>query len=153
MRTHTALVSATAALVIGIMAACSSSTDDTAGDCTTGQSETCKCADGTTSTAQCVAGKTSTCACGGADAATSDGAQDGAQSGDGSKDGGGPNTSDAGFGQYLGPCMVTADCPMGDLCFQFGTKGLVCTKSCTTNADCPAPSPKCNPKMVCAPPD
>ncbi len=78
---------------------------------------------------------------------------DAAQSGDGSKDGGGPNTSDAGFGQYLGPCMVTADCPMGDICFTFGTKGLVCTKTCTDASQCPAPSPKCNPKMVCAPPD
>ena len=150
MRTHTALVSTTAALVIGILAACSSSTDTTASDCTTGQTEVCKCADGTTSTAQCVAGKTSTCACGvGVDA----GATDAAEGGDGSKDGGGPNTSDAGFGQYLGPCMVTADCPMGDICFQFGTKGLVCTKNCTDSTQCPAPSPKCNPKMVCAPPD
>jgi hypothetical protein len=105
MRTHIAFVSATAAIVIGVLAACSSS--------------------GTDST----------------------------PSGDGSKDGGGPNTSDAGFGQYLGPCMVTADCPMGDVCFQFGTKGLVCTKTCADPTDCPAPSPKCNPKMVCAPPD
>lgn len=148
MPTLTAFVSATAAFAIGILAACSSSTDTTASDCTTGQSEVCKCADGTTSTAQCVAGKTSTCACG-VDAGTTDAAQ----GGDGAHDGGGPNTSDAGFGQYLGPCMVTANCPMGDICFQFGTKGLVCTKSCTDSTQCPAPSPKCNPKMVCAPPD
>ncbi|MDB5220793.1 MAG: hypothetical protein JWO86_8720 [Myxococcaceae bacterium] len=146
MRAHTAFASA-GLLMVGLLFACGSSTDVGSSSCTTGQAEACNCADGTSSTAQCVGGTLSTCAC------SVDGGTDAAQSGDGSKDGGGVSTSDAGFGQYLGPCKVTADCPMGDICFQFGTKGFVCTKNCTDSTQCPAPSPKCNPKMVCAPPD
>lgn len=150
MRAHTVWIASSTLLVVGLLVACGSSTDvGSSSSCTTGQSEACKCADGTASTAQCVGGTLSTCACGTADA----GESDAAHSADGSKDGGGVNTSDAGFGQYLGPCKVTADCPTGDICFQFGTKGLVCTKTCTDSTQCPAPSPKCNPKMVCAPPD
>ncbi len=67
---------------------------------------------------------------------------------------GGAAKSDAGFGQYLGPCTNTSDCQApADQCYDFPTKGSYCTKSCTSSAECPAPSPKCTPRGVCAIPD
>lgn len=146
MRTHTAFIATGTFLVLAVLAACSSSTDSTATPaCAAGDHPACKCANGTASVASCVDGKVSACACG-SDAGASDGGMTGNHEG-------GVSTSDAGFGQYLGPCNDTPDCPMGNICFTFGTKGKVCTKMCTDSTMCPAPSPKCNPKMVCAPPD
>ena len=59
---------------------------------------------------------------------------------------------DAGFGQYMGPCGTTQDCPDGGTCFNFPQFGKYCTLSCggPDGGACPAPSPHCSPAGVCA---
>jgi hypothetical protein len=42
---------------------------------------------------------------------------------------------------YLGACTMTSECG-SCVCQSFG-HSMVCTKSCTGPADCPAPSPGC----------
>ena len=68
---------------------------------------------------------------------------------------GGQATSEAGVGQYMGPCDdAGAACQApADQCYDFPTKGSYCTKACDASSQCPAPSPKCTPRGVCAVPD
>lgn len=50
-------------------------------------------------------------------------------------------------GVYLAPCGPNGECAGVEArCFDFPSKGSVCTKTCTLDADCPAPSPGCTPK-------
>ena len=144
--------SALGAAALVFVAAC---TSNTAGDgCHAGDQRACDCADGTHGYAQCSEGALTACRC----TAVNDGgaSQDAAQL-DAAPDSrlheGGVAKTDAGFGQFMGPCAVDADCPPGDTCFPFGTKGPHCTKSCQTSADCPPPSVGCNPRNICAVPD
>lgn len=49
---------------------------------------------------------------------------------------------------FLASCMTDDECETG-LCYNYPSKGPHCTKSCTSDAECPAPSPGCNPKGIC----
>lgn len=144
-----------ASLLLAPMACSSTSDPPTITPCADREEKACTCAGGVEGISQCVNGAFQACSCG----ASSDGGVDatagegGTPDGGGGGDGGKPTTSDAGFGQYMGPCNDTPDCPPAHQCFQFGSKGKACTKSCTVNTDCPAPSPKCNPRQICALPD
>jgi hypothetical protein len=51
----------------------------------------------------------------------------------------------------MSPCTMNAQCDTG-LCWDFPSKGPHCSKMCTTDADCPPPSPGCNPQGVCRAP-
>jgi hypothetical protein len=127
---------------------CTGSTDpDDGAACHAGDRLQCTCGSGALGLMSCVSGELGACDC---SITSADGGAD--ASGDGGHEGG-ISTSDAGFGRYLGPCTVTSDCPTGGICFMFGTKGNVCTHTCEASIECAAPSPKCNPKSVCAPPD
>ena len=133
-----AVLAVTAAFALA--SACSS--DDSGNTCSDGDRVQCTCASGATGLQTCAGGAFSACAC----AASS------SSGGTGGKEGGAPSI-DAGFGNYLGACTKTEDCPDGGTCFEFGTKGMICTHTCTGSEPCEAPSPKCNPKGVCAVPD
>ena len=130
-------------------------TSNTAGDgCQAGDQRACNCADGAHGYAQCSEGALTACQC----TAPSDaGASQDAAPLDAMPDShlheGGVAKTDAGFGEFMGPCNVDADCPPGDMCFTFATKGPHCTRSCQTSADCPPPSVGCNPRNICAVPD
>jgi hypothetical protein len=131
-------------------AACSS--DDGGSACSDGDRLQCTCASGATGTKTCSAGAFSECACADAGTSSSSSSSSSSSGGTGGHEGGAP-AIDAGFGNYLGGCDKTEDCPDGGTCFAFGTKGMICTHTCTGNEQCEAPSPKCNPKGVCAVPD
>jgi hypothetical protein len=57
-------------------------------------------------------------------------------------------------GTYMTPCGPSRECAGVDArCFDFPSKGSVCTKTCTEVTDCPAPSPGCTPNNgVCRAP-
>lgn len=59
------------------------------------------------------------------------------------------DASDLPFGAS---CWDNAECA-SDLCFDYKVRGTFCTRICTTNADCPPPSPGCNGMGVCRMPD
>ncbi|HEY8079051.1 MAG TPA: hypothetical protein VIF62_33190 [Labilithrix sp.] len=52
---------------------------------------------------------------------------------------------------FLEPCQTSAECLSG-VCGIFPSRGNKCTKPCTTDMDCPAPSPGCNPQAICKSP-
>ncbi len=56
---------------------------------------------------------------------------------------------------YMQTCTTIGtpgDCQAGLQCADFPAKGLYCTKTCTTAADCPAPSTGCNGMGLCQAP-
>jgi hypothetical protein len=53
---------------------------------------------------------------------------------------------------FAASCWDDAQCSSG-ICFDYKVRGTFCTKKCTTNSDCPAPSPGCNGMGVCRMPD
>jgi hypothetical protein len=54
---------------------------------------------------------------------------------------------------FLSACDPGQDqCGQGLTCFQFNTKGPLCTHACSGPADCEPPSPGCNNKGVCKAP-
>ena len=59
--------------------------------------------------------------------------------------------TDGGLLGFLQPCTVDAQC-QSNYCGAFPSKGSHCSMHCKTTADCPAPSPKCNPMGQCAVP-
>jgi hypothetical protein len=63
-------------------------------------------------------------------------------------DGGGEGGSDGGLLPFLAPCSSDAQCVTGH-CFPFNAKGPHCSQPCTTDQDCPAPSPGCSGMGVC----
>lgn len=139
-------------LLMAIVAGCSGSTDPHDGAaCHAGDQRACNCADGNHGYASCVNDTFAACAC---SVASGDAAidADAAVSSDASHEGL-PAKTDAGFGQYMGPCNMTMDCPMGDVCYSFMSKGMFCTHTCASASECEAPSPKCTPKGVCSIPD
>jgi hypothetical protein len=143
---HVVTVLAVLGIGAGFVFASACSSDDTTSACSDGDRVQCTCAGGATGLKTCAAGAFSECAC------TSTSSSSGATGGTGGQEGGAA-AIDAGFGNYLGGCNKAEDCPDGGTCFQFGTKGMICTHTCTGNEQCAAPSPKCNPKGVCAVPD
>jgi hypothetical protein len=55
-------------------------------------------------------------------------------------------------GAFAEPCAIDADCEMGLMCYNFNAKGMLCTKECMTDQDCPMPpSSGCNMMGVCKP--
>jgi hypothetical protein len=52
---------------------------------------------------------------------------------------------------FMSPCAKDEECETG-LCFVFNAKGPRCSKTCQTDADCPAPSPGCNLQKICKSP-
>ena len=73
---------------------------------------------------------------------------EGGAAGDGGPNGGSDGSTDGGAG-LLGPCLVNEDCT-SRLCHYYLGKGAsFCTKPCTSDGDCPAPSPGCNQMGVC----
>jgi hypothetical protein len=67
----------------------------------------------------------------------------------GGMEAGSPDVSQDAIDQPLyAPCWDNAQCTTG-ICFAFGPKGQFCTKTCSSNADCPAPSLGCNGMGVC----
>ena len=48
-------------------------------------------------------------------------------------------------------CTDAAECESG-VCFTYGDGQSLCSKSCTSAAECPAPSSGCNGKGACRPP-
>jgi hypothetical protein len=123
-----AITSFVTTVVLVALVRCTGSTDPDSGDaCHPGDRLQCTCASGALGLTTCSSGTFGPCDC--------------------------AVTLPANFGKYLGPCHTTSDCPPGDICFMFGTKGLACTHTCEASIECAAPSPKCNPRSVCAPPD
>ncbi len=142
-----AITSFVTTMVLVALVRCTGSTDPDSGDaCHPGDRLQCTCGSGALGLTTCTSGTFGPCDCSITAPSGGDGGGDGGHEG-------GASTSDAGFGNYLGPCLMTSDCPPGDICFMFGTKGLVCTHTCEASIECAAPSPKCNPRSVCAPPD
>jgi hypothetical protein len=142
MRGAAAVAILSIAFATAVVAACKSDESTAAGACNSGDRVVCACPSGGNGLKTCTNGAFGACEC----------ASSIPDAGSGGKEGG-VNTADAGFGQYLGACNVTTDCPAGGECFPFGTKGNTCTHTCQTNTQCEPPSPKCNPRGVCAPPD
>lgn len=69
---------------------------------------------------------------------------------DGGRDSGVADAGDeaeaAATGTYMTPCGPSGECAgEGARCFEFTSKGKICTKTCTQATDCPAPSPGCAP--------
>lgn len=49
---------------------------------------------------------------------------------------------------FLCPCTDNTQCA-SQVCNTFPSRGMFCTKPCTKDTDCPAPSPGCTPKGLC----
>ena len=74
---------------------------------------------------------------------------------DGGRDASGADAREASLGgPYLGPCGPGRTCTDAtNVCFSFPSKGEICTKKCTMDSECTAPSPGCTPKNgVCRAP-
>jgi hypothetical protein len=56
-------------------------------------------------------------------------------------------------GTYLGDCDGNSACATGLYCYSFKQFGPHCTKTCTNDADCPAPSRGCTPQHQCGMPN
>jgi hypothetical protein len=136
MRAHACVVPVALA---GAALAFACSTSSSGAACQSGDTQQCTCDGGATGTKTCSGNQFGACVCSGT-------------VGDGGHEGG-PSTSDAGFGQYMGSCEAAADCPAGDLCNAFPSKGNICTHACDSGAQCEPPSPRCNPRGLCAVPD
>jgi hypothetical protein len=152
------------------LVACGQSNDSTA--CAPNDVRVCTCPDGAAGTQTCrAAGDGYTmCLCAGigdaaadssaatADAADSDVAETGIDATDDVSEAGADATSEAapeasGALPFAAPCTLNGDCETG-LCFSYPSKGMLCTKSCGSPAECPAssPAPGCNPKGICSVP-
>lgn len=55
-------------------------------------------------------------------------------------------------GAYLGSCETSSDCAAGLYCYGFKKLGPHCTKTCSTDSDCPAPSRGCTERHQCGMP-
>ena len=59
--------------------------------------------------------------------------------------------TDGGLLPFMSQCTMDSECDTGK-CFPFNAKGPRCTKACTMNAECPAPSTGCNMMGICKAP-
>lgn len=129
------LVLATTLFGIAVLVACST----TYPPCYRGEYQGCACANGAHGYQACNV--------------TEDGFQscvcDGTTPGlDGGRDASGEaSLADAATpGTYLAPCDPAGACTgAGAVCFAFMSRGTICTKTCTQDTECPAPSPGCSP--------
>ncbi len=67
-------------------------------------------------------------------------------------EGGGGSTCNGPVLSFMCPCSTTPgspQCPSGDTCYAYPSKGPHCSHTCTTNMDCAAPSPGCSPMGEC----
>lgn len=104
--------------------------------------EACTCAEGARGYHQCSPSGDDHGAC------DCSGATPGAESMDaGAAGDSGPAEAGA-LGAFLADCAVHADCE-SDVCFNFTSKGPHCTRACSADAECPAPSPGCSHMGVC----
>ena len=66
-----------------------------------------------------------------------------------------PSAPDAGASACMGTtplydsCTTNEECADFCLCYTFGMGQMICTKACTMDTDCPAPSPGCNGMGIC----
>lgn len=60
-----------------------------------------------------------------------------------------PAMTEPAFGQYLGACKATSDCPSGDTCYPFKKRGPHCTHTCEAASECEAPSHGCTKINIC----
>jgi hypothetical protein len=161
-------------MLAGALVACGQSNDSTA--CAPNDVRACSCPDGTAGTQTCRAAGDGygACLCASAgDAATdssgvpgdaddndvtgtdSDATADADQTDvtepdDATSDG----APEAASGlPFAASCAVNGDCESG-LCYSYPSKGMRCTMSCGSPAECPAssPAPGCNPKGICSVP-
>jgi hypothetical protein len=120
--------------------------------CYRGEYQGCVCANGAHGYQQCNVTEDGyqACVCDG----TTPGVDGGRDSGAASLGDAADASEGATGGQYLTSCDANGACAgPGAICFEFPTKGKVCTKPCTQPADCPAPSPGCSSNQsVCRPP-
>jgi hypothetical protein len=141
------------ALVAGAFAFAACSTKGN--DCYQGDRTSCTCAGAQSGFATCGAdGQLGACTCGGTGgggttSTTATGGDAGA-GGSASADGG-TDAGDGGLLPFMSPCTTDAQCETM-LCWSFPSKGPHCSKMCTTDTDCPPPSPGCNPQMICRAP-
>jgi hypothetical protein len=155
---HVRIARKIACLAAAVIVAASCSGQSTT-SCYPGDRQSCACSGGGTGFQTCEAsGQLGACACGsgaggGASAASSSASGSGtggSDGGAGGKDAGG-DAADGGLLPFMSPCTANAQCETG-LCWNFPTKGSHCSKMCATDADCPPPSPGCNPQGVCRAP-
>lgn len=169
--------SSVAAATFAFVSACSSDSASTnsLGSCPEGQQVSCPCVGGTTSTATCSNGRFGSCACGvnatmdsgggGMDATAIVPADTGApdvtptpdtgvsDSGDAGPMEAGKDAGDASIPgvDYGKPCAIDGDCAPPYPTCQKVQQQMICTKSCSTNLDCPSPptSGQCNANGYC----
>jgi hypothetical protein len=128
-------------------------------ECYAGDYLGCTCENGRTGYAACSAQSdyaSSQCVCDGTtpgvDASRPDTGSDAAldaSTGDAASCAG--DAGDAGRKKLFEPCTAADECE-GCRCESFGTKGQLCTISCTSGEQCPAPSDMCTNRGVCRPP-
>ncbi len=133
---------ARAALASGLVALAAAAACYQPPVCYDGEYRACSCGNKTGYQA-CAAQQFGACACDG----TTPGLSGGASTSTGMST---STSATTGGGQapLYAPCAKNADCASGN-CGDFPAKGPHCTKTCASNADCPPPSPGCNPKGQC----
>ncbi len=145
------------ALPLTLVASCSSSSED-ASTCATGEKLACSCAGGGSGFRVCQGGVYGACDCQATlvDAGTGDvsialdaiqGPVD-ANADQGSPDGDALLSDAPTLLPLYSACTADGQCDSG-FCFLYNNGKQACTKTCTTSADCPAPSTGCNAKGVC----
>src|SRR5260221_5838841 len=109
--------------------------------CSPSDHKPCSCDDGLTGLASCAASGDgySACVC-----------APGGTGGASGSDGGAKADASAGL-PFMSACMTNAECASGS-CYPYNAKGPHCTKACTSDGDCPSPSPGCAPVGVCKAP-
>jgi len=75
---------------------------------------------------------------------------------EGGGEGGGDDGGEGGGGlQFMDPCSTAPgapQCPPGDTCWNYPSKGPHCSHACTVATDCAPPSPGCSPQGECKAP-
>jgi hypothetical protein len=121
--------------IVAIVAACNGHDEPT---CFAGEYRSCSCASGATGYQQCLPTQDGFAAC------PCDGKTPIAEAG--------IDTGIApGSRQYLESCVADGDCA-SHVCGVFPTRGNKCSKPCMSADECPAPSPGCNPQLICRSP-
>jgi hypothetical protein len=142
------LIVSLAALAAAVASCCLACTEDRPA-CYVGEYVACSCVNGALGYAGCdpqIAGY-GPCVCDGStpglDASTGV-TVDASTNGDASAS----DASDAGRRPLFEACAANGDCESG-VCFAYGDGRSLCTKACSSPADCAAPSQGCNGLGVC----
>jgi hypothetical protein len=130
---------AVAALAVAAAAVTGAGCHEDYPTCYAGEYRACECGGGATGYAQCLASEDgyAPCVCDGRTPA-SDASPFGTGAAPGSR-------------QYMESCTSDTEC-VTHVCGSFPSRGNKCTKACTSSADCPPPSPGCNPQAICKSP-